>query len=121
MRARLGRGERLDLVEGEEEAVAGVVRLAGVALEDDREVEPAPSSYDLGESLRAAKIDLAEAVGFDRAAAREAVDRVRPGLEILETSARTGEGMDEWLARLTGLVARGEGGEARAAARRASA
>ena len=94
---------------------------AGVALEDDREVEPAPSSYDLGESLRAAKIDLAEAVGFDRAAAREAVDRVRPGLEILETSARTGEGMDEWLARLTGLVARSEGGEARAAARRASA
>ena len=92
-----------------------------------------PSSYDLGETLRAVlfsvtegedkplkyptiynsadlavitKIDLAEAVGFDRAAAREAVDRVRPGLEILETSARTGEGMDAWIERLAGLAGR---------------
>jgi len=106
-----------------------------------------PSSYDLGESLRAVlfsvtegedkplkyptiynsadlavltKVDLAEAVGFDRAAAREAVDRVRPGLEILETSARTGEGIDAWLDRLMGLLAGGRD-EERPAAGRASA
>jgi hydrogenase nickel incorporation protein HypB len=97
-----------------------------------------PASYDLGETLRAVlfsvtegedkplkyptiynsadlavitKIDLADAVGFDRAAARDAVDRVRPGLEIIETSARTGQGMDEWLRRLTGLARRPTGRE----------
>jgi hydrogenase nickel incorporation protein HypB len=86
-----------------------------------------PASYDLGEALRIVlmsvtegedkplkyptifnssdlavitKIDLAEVVGFDRAAARQAIDRVRPGLETIEVSARSGAGFDEWLARL---------------------
>jgi hydrogenase nickel incorporation protein HypB len=86
-----------------------------------------PASYDLGESLRVVllsvtegedkplkyptifsaadlcvitKIDLAEAVDFDREAAYHNVHEVRPGLEILETSAKTGQGMDAWLERL---------------------
>jgi hydrogenase nickel incorporation protein HypB len=86
-----------------------------------------PASYDLGETLRIVlmsvtegedkplkyptifnssdlavitKIDLAEVVGFDRAAARQAIDRVRPGLETIEVSARSGAGFDAWLARL---------------------
>jgi hydrogenase nickel incorporation protein HypB len=86
-----------------------------------------PASYDLGEGLRVVllsvtegedkplkyptifsaadlavitKIDLAEAVGFDRDEAHHNIHEVRPGLEILETSARTGEGMDAWLDRL---------------------
>jgi len=86
-----------------------------------------PASYDLGEALRVvlmsvtegedkplkyptifnssdlaviAKIDLAEAVGFDRAAARQAIDRVRPGLEVIEVSSRSGAGFGDWLARL---------------------
>jgi hydrogenase nickel incorporation protein HypB len=86
-----------------------------------------PASYDLGESLRVVllsvtegedkplkyptifnsadlavvtKIDLAEAVGFDRTAAYDNIHDVRPGLEILETSARTGAGMEAWVARL---------------------
>jgi hydrogenase nickel incorporation protein HypB len=86
-----------------------------------------PASYDLGEDLRAVllsvtegedkplkyptifngadlalitKIDLADAVGFDREAAWKNLRAVRPGLEILETSARTGAGMAEWLERL---------------------
>jgi hydrogenase nickel incorporation protein HypB len=88
-----------------------------------------PSSYDLGEDLRVVlmsvtegedkplkyptifnsadlailtKADLAEAAGFDRAEARRSIEAVRPGLEILETSARTGQGMDRWLERLQG-------------------
>ena len=92
-----------------------------------------PSSYDLGESLRVVlmsvtegedkplkyptifnsadlalitKIDMAEAAGFDRAVAYRSIEAVRPGLEVLETSARTGQGMDRWLARLAGLGAR---------------
>jgi len=86
-----------------------------------------PASYDLGEGLRVVllsvtegedkplkyptifnaadlavitKIDLAEAVGFDREEAHHNLHEVRPGLEILETSARTGQGMEGWYAFL---------------------
>ena len=85
------------------------------------------SSYDLGEALRVAllsvtegedkplkypvlfnsadlavitKIDLAVACEFDRDAARSNIHEVRPGLPILETSAKTGRGMPEWTAYL---------------------
>ncbi len=89
-----------------------------------------PASYDLGESLRAVllsvtegedkplkyptifsgadlailtKMDLADAVGFDREEALHNIQEVRPGLEVLETSARTGVGMEGWLGRLERL------------------
>ena len=83
-----------------------------------------PTSWDLGESLRVAllsvtegedkplkypglfntsdvvvltKIDLAEACEFDRTAALRNIDSVRPGMPVIETSAKTGIGLDEWL------------------------
>ncbi len=83
-----------------------------------------PSSYDLGEDLRLVlmsvtegedkplkyptifntadvavitKIDLAAAVEFDLAAAHRSVQSVRPGMQVFEVSAKTGQGMDEWL------------------------
>ena len=83
-----------------------------------------PSSYDLGENLRIVlmsttegedkplkyptifntadvalltKMDLAAAVEFDLAAAHESIQSVRPGMRVLELSAKTGEGMDEYL------------------------
>jgi hydrogenase nickel incorporation protein HypB len=83
-----------------------------------------PSSYDLGESLRIVlmsvtegedkpakyptifntadvalitKIDLAEAVEFDREAAGRSIQSVRPGMQVLEVSAKTGLGIDEFL------------------------
>ncbi len=86
-----------------------------------------PTSWDLGESVRLAllsvtegedkplkypglfntadvaavtKIDLAAACEFDRDLARANIDAVRPGMRILETSAKTGAGLDEWLAYL---------------------
>ena len=86
-----------------------------------------PSGFDLGDGLRVVltsvtegedkplkyptifhsadlaaitKIDLAEAVGFDRDALRANVDEVRPGLETLELSARTGAGLERWVTRL---------------------
>lgn len=83
-----------------------------------------PSSYDLGEDLRLVllsvtegedkplkyptifnsadvavitKIDLATAVEFDEAMADRNIQAVRPGMEILKLSAKTGEGMAAYL------------------------
>lgn len=89
-----------------------------------------PSSYDLGEDARAVlhavtegedkplkyptifnssdvaiitKIDLAEVCEFDREACYENIHAVRPGIPILETSAKKGIGFDEWFAYLQDL------------------
>jgi len=86
-----------------------------------------PASYDLGENARMVllsvtegedkplkyptifhsadaaiitKIDLAEAVEFDRTLAHANIQAVRPGMRILEVSAKTGGGVDgllEWI------------------------
>lgn len=83
-----------------------------------------PSSYDLGENLRIVlmsvtegedkplkyptifntadvalitKMDLAEAVEFDLLGARHSIQSVRPGMQVLELSAKTGEGLEEYL------------------------
>jgi hydrogenase nickel incorporation protein HypB len=83
-----------------------------------------PTSWDLGESVRLAllsvtegedkplkypglfntadiaaitKIDLAEACDFNRDLARANIEAVRPGMRIIETSVKTGAGIDEWL------------------------
>src|ERR1700729_3387009 len=82
-----------------------------------------PSSYDLGEDLRVVllsvtegedkplkyptivnsadvavitKTDLSDAVEFDWPAASRNLRAVRPGIEILQVSAKTGSGMDAW-------------------------
>lgn len=97
-----------------------------------------PASYDLGESLRCVlmsvtegedkplkyptifnsadvalitKIDLADAVEFDRAAADRSIQAVRPGMAIMPVSAKTGAGMSEYIGYL----------EARRAEQRAAA
>jgi hydrogenase nickel incorporation protein HypB len=83
-----------------------------------------PSSYDLGEAMRVVllsttegedkplkyppmffssdvaiitKIDIAEAVEFDRASALANLERVHPGMPVLEVSAKKGTGMEAWL------------------------
>ena len=50
------------------------------------------------------KIDVAAALGFDRAAALANIRRVAPQAEVFELSARTGEGFDRWLAFLRALL-----------------
>jgi hydrogenase nickel incorporation protein HypB len=86
-----------------------------------------PASYDLGEAQRVVlfsvtegedkpvkyptivnsadvavitKLDLAVAVGFERERFYAALNHVRPEIPIIEVSARTGEGIDEWIRRL---------------------
>jgi hydrogenase nickel incorporation protein HypB len=82
-----------------------------------------PAAYDLGEELRVvllsvtegedkplkyppmfqaadvvviSKIDLAAACGYDRDLALAHLRRIAPRARLFETSARTGQGMDEW-------------------------
>jgi hydrogenase nickel incorporation protein HypB len=86
-----------------------------------------PSSYDLGENLRIVlmsvtegedkplkyptifntadlalitKMDLAVAVEFDLPGAHSSIQSVRPGMKVLELSAKTGEGVGEYLSLL---------------------
>ena len=86
-----------------------------------------PSSWDLGEDLRVllcastegedkplkyptlintadlvvlSKMDLAAAVEFDVAAAIGNIQQVRPGAPLLQVSAKTGQGMAEWISHL---------------------
>jgi hydrogenase nickel incorporation protein HypB len=56
------------------------------------------------------KIDLAEAAGFDRAAALANIRRVVPQARVLEVSARTGAGMNGWYEYLLSLCSRTNGG-----------
>lgn len=83
-----------------------------------------PASYDLGEDLRVVlfsttegedkplkyptifntsdialitKSDLSEVLDFDRAQALESIQRVRPGMNVMQLSARNGKGMASWI------------------------
>lgn len=89
-----------------------------------------PSSYDLGETARVVlisttegedkplkyptifntadlvvitKIDLAEAVSFDREVCCDNIDRARPGVPIIELSSRTGQGLEAWFEFVQGV------------------
>ena len=91
-----------------------------------------PSSYDLGEDLRVVllsvtegedkplkyptifnsadvaiitKSDLAEAVEFDGEATRRNIQAVRPGMRVFQLSAKTGEGVEEYLGFLAERLA----------------
>jgi hydrogenase nickel incorporation protein HypB len=91
-----------------------------------------PASYDLGERLRVVlmsvtegedkplkyptifntadlavitKMDLADAVAFNRDEAYANIAAVHPGLPVLEASTRRDAGLDTWLAYLDGVIA----------------
>ena len=55
-----------------------------------------PPIFHRADLILVTKIDLAEATGFDRAAARANLAAVAPQARVLELSARTGEGMAAW-------------------------
>ena len=62
-----------------------------------------PDMFHAADLLLVNKIDLLPHVDFDVAAAIAFARRVRPELEVIEVSARSGEGFDRWL----GWVERG--------------
>lgn len=62
-----------------------------------------PPMYSSADLAVITKIDLAEAVEFDRAACRAAIRAVNPGVPIVETSAKTGDGVDDLVHHLVHL------------------
>ena len=66
-----------------------------------------PTIFNTADVALITKKDLAAVAEFDAAAAHRNIEAVRPGMEIFEVSARTGEGL-EALARLPARPARGQ-------------
>lgn len=64
-----------------------------------------PTIFNTADIAIVTKMDLAEAVEFDAAAAEENIRRVRPGMEVLKLSSKTGAGMDAWLEFLSAAKA----------------
>jgi hydrogenase nickel incorporation protein HypB len=59
-----------------------------------------PDMFHAADLLVLSKIDLLPHVDFDLAAALEYARRVRPDVEVIQLSTKTGEGFDDWLAWL---------------------
>ncbi len=59
-----------------------------------------PSMFQSADAVVLTKVDLAEACEFDTAAFYQAIRSVCPGVPVMETSARTGQGLDAWMAFL---------------------
>jgi len=59
-----------------------------------------PDMFAAADLMILAKIDLLPHLDFDVDACIEAARRVNPAIEVIRLSARTGEGMDAWLAWL---------------------
>lgn len=55
-----------------------------------------PPIFKSADLVLLTKIDVAEVLGFDRAAAVENIRRIAPQARLIQLSARSGEGMDEW-------------------------
>jgi hydrogenase nickel incorporation protein HypB len=83
------------------------VALASVTEGEDKPLKY-PTAFGLANLVVITKIDLAVAVGFDEAAFRANVQQVNPGVEVLLTSARTGEGAGLLLERALAVHAGGE-------------
>jgi len=93
-----------------------------------------PASFDLGERMRVVllsapegedkplkyppifksahvvlltKVDIAEVLGFDRAAAADNIRRIAPQARLIELSARSGEGIEQWYDLLGALARKG--------------
>ncbi|MFJ4859432.1 hydrogenase nickel incorporation protein HypB [Streptomyces sp. NPDC088748] len=86
------------------------VVLASVTEGEDKPLKY-PTAFGLAQLVVVTKTDIARAVEFDEAAFRANVEQVNPGVEVVLTSARAGEGLGVLLDR---ALAIGAGGGAHA-------
>jgi hydrogenase nickel incorporation protein HypB len=63
-----------------------------------------PLAFNTAQVAAVTKFDIADAVGFDRAAAYRSMREVNPAIEIVELSAKTGAGMDAWTELIEGRL-----------------
>lgn len=64
-----------------------------------------PALFSAAEVVVITKTDLEGAVDWDRSACRKNIEAVHPGVRIVETSAKTGSGMEEWVDYLLRIAA----------------
>ncbi|MEV7188096.1 hydrogenase nickel incorporation protein HypB [Kitasatospora sp. NPDC093102] len=79
------------------------VVLASVTEGEDKPLKY-PTAFGLANLVLVTKADLAAAAEFDEAAFLANVQRVNPGVEVLNTSARTGEGVGALLDRALAVL-----------------
>jgi hydrogenase nickel incorporation protein HypB len=56
-----------------------------------------PTIFNTADAAVISKMDLAEVAEFDAPAARRNIQSVRPGIPVIEVSAKTGEGLEQLL------------------------
>jgi hydrogenase nickel incorporation protein HypB len=56
-----------------------------------------PTIFNTADATVITKVDLAAAVEFDSTAAYRSIQSVRPGMQVFEVSAKSGQGIPEWL------------------------
>ena len=79
------------------------VTVFSVAAGDDK-ADKHPELVSGADLVLLNKVDLLASVPFDLAAFRSDVGRVKPGVELVETSVIRGDGIDRWLTWLRGRV-----------------
>ena len=76
-----------------------------------------PLAFNTAQLVLVTKTDIADAVGFDREAAYRSLRDVNPTVEIIELSARSGAGINDWFALLERRIAAKKAGARQPAAR----
>jgi hydrogenase nickel incorporation protein HypB len=66
-----------------------------------------PDMFAVADLVLVNKVDLLPHLEFDLALLERSVQRVKPGVKVLQVSARTGQGFEAWLGWLTSKAARG--------------
>jgi hydrogenase nickel incorporation protein HypB len=71
-----------------------------------------PTMFRLCDAALLNKIDLLPHLDYDKGQAIDYIHQVHPGMPVFEISARTGQGLDPWIAWLKDRIAAKRGGSA---------
>ena len=63
-----------------------------------------PVLYAISKAIILTKMDLVEILDWDLSACRKHIQQVQPGANVIELSAKTGDGMEAWIDYLERLV-----------------
>ena len=63
-----------------------------------------PVLFAISKVILLTKMDLSAALEWDLSACRKYIQQVQPGANVIELSAKSGDGMDAWIDYLKQLV-----------------